>query len=169
MGRQNLNPESYNTCQLLALVMLRIFIGWHFLFEGMSKLLNPYWTAYSFLKESKWIFAGIFQWMAATPIILHIIDVLNIWGQILIGIGLIAGLFTGTACLSGAVLLLLYYLCCPPLIGYGYAAPYEGNYLIVDKNVIEMTALLVLFLFKSGQVIGIDRLIHLLKHRKALQ
>ncbi|HDQ00185.1 MAG TPA: DoxX family protein [bacterium] len=169
MVKYNLNSQSYSTFQLTSLVVLRILIGWHFLNEGISKLLNPYWTSSAFLNESQWIFAGIFKWMAATPAILNIVDILNIWGQIFIGIGLIAGFFTRTACLSGAVLLFLYYLCWPPLIGFSYSAPQEVNYLFVDKNLIEMTALVVLFLFNSGHIIGVDRFILLRKQRKVIQ
>jgi len=85
MEKHNLNSHSYNTFQLVALVVLRILIGWHFLYEGITKLLNPSWTSFSFLNESQWIFAGIFKWMAATPVILSFVDFFNIWGQVLIG------------------------------------------------------------------------------------
>ena len=166
MVKHDFNSPSYSTLQLIALVGLRILIGWHFLYEGISKLLHPYWTSFSFLNESQWIFAGIFKWMAATPVVLEMVDFLNIWGQIFIGIGLIAGLFTRSACLAGAILLFLYYISNPPLIGYTYNVPQEGNYLFVNKNLIEMTALIVLFLFSTGYIIGLDRLIHLIKKKK---
>ena len=31
------------------LVLLRVAIGWHFLYEGVVKILNPGWTAAGFL------------------------------------------------------------------------------------------------------------------------
>jgi thiosulfate dehydrogenase [quinone] large subunit len=37
--------------------------------------------------------------------------------------------------------------------------PVEGNYWIVNKNLIEMAALFVLYLFPSSQITGIDRYI----------
>ena len=46
---------------------LRILIGWHFLYEGIAKLVNPDWTSKFYLLGSKWIFAGLFHGMASSP------------------------------------------------------------------------------------------------------
>ena len=35
--------------QMIAVVVLRILIGWHFLYEGLSKLMNPGWSAAGYL------------------------------------------------------------------------------------------------------------------------
>jgi thiosulfate dehydrogenase [quinone] large subunit len=35
--------------------------------------------------------------------------------------------------------------------------PFEGSYFWIDKNVIELAALGVLYVFPSARVIGIDR------------
>ena len=45
-----------NRCQLYGLVTLRVLIGWHFLYEGISKIINPYWSSAAYLLDSKWIF-----------------------------------------------------------------------------------------------------------------
>ena len=34
-----------NDFQFYGLVVLRVLIGWHFLYEGVSKLINPYWRS----------------------------------------------------------------------------------------------------------------------------
>ena len=143
--------------QLAALVLLRVLIGWHFLYEGITKLMNPNWSAASFLIESKWIFSGIFKGIAGNPTVLSIVNVLNTWGLILIGIGLILGCLTRMASVAGMLLIWLYYICNPPFTGLYYAIPSEGNYLIVNKNLIEMAALFVLLLFPTGHIIGLDR------------
>ena len=39
-----------NKCQLYGLVTLRVLIGWHFLYEGVSKLINPYWSSAAYLR-----------------------------------------------------------------------------------------------------------------------
>ena len=44
-----------NKCQLYGLVTLRVLIGWHFLYEGIAKLLNPYWSSAAFLFDAKWL------------------------------------------------------------------------------------------------------------------
>lgn len=155
--------HNYSNIQLSALVLLRIFIGWHFLYEGISKLLNPYWSSAGYLMESKWILSGIFKSIVASPVILKIVDYLNIIGLVAIGIALIIGFLGRTASISGIVLLLLYYLSHPPF-GYEYTAPAEGSYIVIDKNLIEMCALFVLTMFPTSKIIGIDRLI-CWKHR----
>ena len=141
------------------LVILRVLIGWHFLYEGLVKATNPNWSSVGFLMDSEGWFKGIFEAMAANPSILSAVDFVNVWGLIAIGFGLILGLFTRVAIWSGVVLLALYYFSHPPLIGFRYSMPAEGSYLIVNKNLIEMVALIVLSFFRTGTFIGIDRLI----------
>ena len=146
----------YTTPQLIALVLLRILIGWHFLYEGITKVMNPNWSSASYLLESKWIFSDFFLAIVANPTALRIVDLLNEWGLIAIGAGLIAGAFTQIATIAGILLLFLYYISTPPLVGLSYTIPAEGSYLIVNKNLIEMAALVVLALFPTGRIIGLD-------------
>jgi thiosulfate dehydrogenase [quinone] large subunit len=89
--------------------------------------------------------------------LLHIIDIINIWGLILIGLSLFIGLFARPFKLFGIVLLLLYYLAYPPFATVVINTPVEGNYWVVNKNLTEMAALFVLYLFPSSQISGIDR------------
>jgi thiosulfate dehydrogenase (quinone) large subunit len=151
--------RNYTNYQLTALVFLRVLIGWHFLYEGVVKLMNPYWTSAGYLIESKWIFSKIFVAMASNPSVLGFVDFMNIWGLIAIGLGLILGIFTRVSSVAGMLLLLLYFVANPPFIGLKYSMPTEGSYLIVNKNLIELFALWVLTLFPSGCKIGLDRLI----------
>ena len=149
----------YTGPQLTLLVALRMLIGWHLLYEGIVKLLSPYWTAAPYLAEARGLFSSQFQSWAANPSAMAVVDFLNIWGLILIGLGLLFGLLTRPATIAGAVLLLLYYIANPPLLGYTYTMPTEGSYLIVNKNLIEFCALLVLAVFPTGHEIGLDRLL----------
>lgn len=148
--------NDYSTVQVVTLSILRLLIGWHLLFEGFSKLLIPNWTSFGFLQESKWILEGFAQWILAHENVLNVVDFLNTWGLIAIGIGLILGLFTKVASISGALLLFIYYLNNPPLIGLEYSVPSEGSYLIVSKTLIEAFALVVLTVFPTGNVFGLD-------------
>jgi thiosulfate dehydrogenase [quinone] large subunit len=151
--------SNLTTCQTTWLVLLRVAIGWHFLYEGLIKIFNPSWTPFGYLMDSKGIFAPMFQAMASDPSVLKSVAIMNEWGLILIGTGLIAGLFTRAAIWSGMILLSFYYLSHPPLPGLSYALPSEGSYFIIDKVVIEFLALGVLALFPTGLAIGLDRLI----------
>lgn len=143
--------------QSLFLVLLRLAIGWHFLYEGIVKLWSPNWSAGGYLSDSGGPLKNIFYYMASNNAILSVVDFLNTWGLILVGLGLIVGLLTRWAAFGGILLLLLYYLSHPPLINTEYALPAEGSYLIVNKNLIEMLALLVILVFPTGKTVGIDR------------
>jgi len=129
----NLKQSKANVISL-TLLTLRTIIGWHFLYEGLSKVFSPSWSAYSYLINSKWIFAGFFNWMAETPGILKVVDLLNVWGLILIGLALFFGIFTRAASIFGICLLSFYYLATPPFIGMDFGVLAEGHYLIVNKN-----------------------------------
>ena len=150
-------PKVYTSWQTAILVVLRVFIGWHFLYEGLVKLLNPYWSAAGYLVESRWIFSSIFKAIVASPPLLSVVDFVNVWGLILIGLGRMLGACTRMATLAGMVLLALYYLSNPPFYGYTYSMPSEGSYIIINKNLIEFLALWVLYLFPTGHLIGLDR------------
>jgi thiosulfate dehydrogenase (quinone) large subunit len=158
MGDRNTAIPHYSTIQLTSLVILRVLIGWHFLYEGIAKLLSAHWSAASYLLESKWIFSGLFVWMASNPVVLILVNFLNIWGLIAIGMGLVLGGMTRIASFAGVLILLLYYICNPPFIGYTYSMPMEGSYLIVNKNLVELFSLVVLIVFPTGSIIGLDRL-----------
>ena len=158
--------KTYSIVQLVTLVILRFIIGWHLLYEGASKLLSPNWTSANFLSESQWIMSGISQWIISNNTVLNVVDFLNTWGLIAIGIGLILGLFTRTAAFAGALLLLIYYLNNAPIIGIEYSIPAEGNYLIISKTLIETVALFVLVVFPTGNIMGIDALISKTTSRK---
>ncbi len=84
------------------------------------------------------------------------VDFLNTWGLIAIGVGLILGLLTRLAAYAGTALLFIYYLNNTPLVGMEYSLPAEGSYLIVSKTLIEAMALLVLAVFPTGSVFGLD-------------
>lgn len=145
--------------RLFWLTALRTLIGWHFLYEGLAKLTNPNWSGAAYLLDSGGIFKNFFFSLAGNPSLLQAVDFLNIYGLMAIGAGLILGMFERAAILSAIALLGLYYLSHPPFTGIKYAAPAEGSYLIVNKNLIELAALAVLFLFPTGKLTGIDRLI----------
>lgn len=149
----------YSSGQLFALVLLRMLIGWHFLYEGVVKLWNPGWSARGYLLDSEGLFEGLFAWMATSSGVLDVVNFLNVWALILIGLGLLVGFLSRWAALGGIVLLAFYYLSHPPLIGVEYALPSEGSYLWVNKNLIELFALAVIMAFPTSKIIGLDRLV----------
>ena len=151
------SPIKYSNLQRNLLVALRMLIGWHFLYEGIVKLWNPNWSAGGYLADSGGIFKKLFYWMAGNSSVLEVVDFLNVWGLVLIGLGLIVGIFTRWALIGGIVLLAFYYLSHPALINVDYALPSEGSYLFVNKNLIELVALAVLLVFPTSHIVGLDR------------
>ena len=155
-----MKPIKYSKIQTIVLIALRLLIGYHFLFEGMDKLITPSpgWTSAGFLLQSNWIFADIFHALVESSSVLSVIDFMNIWGQILIGLGLILGFYTKWAAYAGALLLFFYYIAIPPFV---------NSYTFIDKNLLELFAFLVIAVFPTSQIIGIDLLINKLKKRKS--
>lgn len=158
--------NNYSKPQLTFLVLLRLLVGWHILYEGIAKLLDPQWSSLFFLKESKWILSGFAKWVISDPTILSAVNFLNTWGLIAIGLGLILGMFFRVAAFSGALLLLTYYLNCPPMIGIEYSLPADGSNLIVNKTLIEAVALCVLALFPTSNILGVDLLLFRFNFKK---
>ncbi|QZT38460.1 DoxX family membrane protein [Halosquirtibacter xylanolyticus] len=156
---KNIKDCNYTSSQYIALIFCRVLIGWHFLYEGIVKLMNPNWSAKAFLMDSNGLFKSLFFEMAQNKISLHLVDILNQWGLILIGLGLMIGLFSRLSSILGVVMLGLFYLSHPPIIGANYLLPSEGSYLIVNKNLIELASLVVIYLFPTSQTIGVDRFI----------
>ncbi len=150
---------NYSPVQTTGLVILRMLIGWHFLYEGVVKVMNPKWTSYGYLMDSKGFMSSFFQSLAENPGLLKTVDCVNEWGLVLIGLGLITGCFARAASIAAMVVLAFYYLSHPPFIGSSYMMPSEGAYLWVDKNLIEIAALFVLYLFPTSRNIGLDRFI----------
>ena len=145
--------------QLTAVVSLRMLIGWHFMYEGLAKITNPYWTSAGYLQESQGWFSEQFISLAASPGVLTAVDYLNQWGLLLIGLALLVGVFERVAAWAGILLLALYYLAAPPFPGLEYAIPAEGSYLIVNKLLIELAALLVVLGFPTAGRVGLQRIL----------
>jgi 4-hydroxymandelate oxidase len=144
---------------LAGLLALRLAIGWHFFYEGISKLLAAAWTSAGYLSTAEWMFGGLFQAIAATPWMVGAVDIANSWGLTIIGLCLLLGLFTRISCVAGSVLLLLYSLAHPALPGMAGANLGGGSYLIVDRNIVEALALIMIAVAPPGQLWALDRFI----------
>ena len=145
---------------MIAITLLRVFVGWHFLYEGLTKLMSPTWSAAGYMKASRGPFAAFFKWIASQPHLLDNANLITMYGLTIVGVLLILGLFTRLASLAGIGFILLFYLCNPPFVGYFYSIPTEGSYLIVNKNLVELSALVVILVTGSGRFAGLDRILH---------
>ncbi|MES2646980.1 MAG: DoxX subfamily [Bacteroidota bacterium] len=150
-----MNTSKLTRVQGFVLVLLRILIGWHFLYEGVIKAYNPSWTSRGYLLSAS-ILKPFFAWLASDSLI-SIIDNLNIIALIAVGISLLIGIKVKWGCIGGVLLLLLYYFAHPPLPGLPQG-PSEGSYWIVNKNLIEMAALFVVYQFPLTSLFGLEKM-----------
>jgi uncharacterized membrane protein YphA (DoxX/SURF4 family) len=149
---------------VMVLTIPRVLVGWHFIYEGISKLATPGWSCAQYLMQSKWLLAGLFHRMIANPATLEAANFLNVWGLILIGLGLFMGLFTRVASVSGILLLLMYYVANPPFLSSGM--PVEGHYYLVNKNIIEAGILLVFVFLRKDYLWGLDRVLTIFARKR---
>jgi thiosulfate dehydrogenase (quinone) large subunit len=155
---------SSSRAQAVALIVLRTLIGWHFLYEGYYKLILPGWSrsgtplsgwsAAGYIKGATGPLAGLIQPLANSSA-LGWIDILVPLGLLLVGLSLVLGLFTRLGAWGALGFLTLFYLTAIPTDGVPRPGQ-EGTYLLVNKNLIEWAAVLVLIAFRTGEIAGLD-------------
>ncbi len=147
--------ENFTNKQRTAIILLRMLIGWHFLYEGAIKLFNPGWTAKFYLLSSEGLFKSFFFWLAGDGMI-GIVDFLNVACLIMVGLALILGIFERVGASIGIALLILYYFAHPAFPGLAQAGT-EGSYFLINKNLIEAAALYLIFLCPTAEYFGLTR------------
>ena len=157
--------KDYSPTQLNLLVIVRVLIGWHFLYEGIVKFYNPTWTSAGFLINAEGYLAPLFKKLGENTSLIGTVDNLNIAFQIIVGICLILGLFTKINAWIGILLLSMYYLALPPFPGLSVPSG-TGSYLIVDRNLIEIFTLGLIIAFPTSHIIGLDRLISIVQGKR---
>jgi thiosulfate dehydrogenase [quinone] large subunit len=145
---------------MIAITVLRVVVGWHFLYEGLAKLTSDTWSSAGYLKQARGPFAELFKWLASQPNLLDAANLVTMWGLTIVGLLLILGLFTRLASVGAIGFLVLFYFANPPFVGYFYSLPAEGSYLLVNKNLVELCALIVILVTRSGRFAGLDRIVH---------
>lgn len=136
------------TFQKLFLFLLRISLGWMFLYAGITKVLDPNWSAAGYIKGAK-TFPEFYQFLL-NPSILPIVNFMNEWGLTLLGISLILGIGVRLSSVLGAVLMMLYYFAA---LDFPYPNP---NSYIVDEHIVYAAALLFLASLRAGRVWGLE-------------
>lgn len=129
------------------LLILRLAMGWLVFYAGITKILDPAWTATGYLTNAK-TFSGFYSWFAS-PQNIGWVDFLNEWGLTLIGASLILGLGVRLASILGAALMLLYYF---PVLEF----PKVAHGFIVDDHLIYTVILLLFAAIRAGRYYGLD-------------
>ena len=118
------------------------------LYAGLTKILNPDWSAEGYLKGAQ-TFKNLYDWFLQ-PGKLPLINLINEWGLTLLGISLILGIFVRLSSVLGAVLMFLYYF---PVLSFPYIQPHS---FIVDEHIIYAVVLLFLASIRAGRIWGLE-------------
>lgn len=132
----------------LVTFLLRVTLGWLMFYAGITKLVDPTWSAKGYLMSAK-TFPDFYQWLA-TPGMLPLTDFVNEWGLTLLGVSLILGIAVRLSGTLGALLMILYYF---PVLTFPYIG--EHSYL-VDEHIVYAAALLVLASMRAGRAWGLE-------------
>lgn len=138
-----------------SMVLLRLFVGWHFLYEGIIKLYNPDWTSVGYLASAQGPFRSFFIWMTSDAMI-GIADWGNKIALVFVGLTLLLGIFEKCGAIVGAVLLAMYYLA-HPSFPWLTEVSVEGSYWFVNKNLIELMVCVVIYQLPTSRYFGLQR------------
>lgn len=136
--------------QKFALVLLRLSMGALFFYAGVSKIIDPTWSAAGYINNAA-NFKSVFTLLTAENV-LPIINLINEWGLALLGVSLLLGALVSFSAPLGALLMLLYYVVLP------FPMP-NAHALVVDEHIVYIFALLALAAFEAGTYAGIDALL----------
>lgn len=129
--------------------LLRISLGILFFYAGITKVLNPSWSAVGYLKGAK-TFSEFYN-LLTDPSILPVVNFINEWGLTLLGVSLLLGVFVRLASWFGSLLMLLYYI---PILNFPYAGT---NSFLVDQHIIYILSLLLVGSLNAGRYWGLEK------------
>lgn len=134
--------------QKITLFLLRVSLGWLMFYAGITKLLNPAWSAAGYLQNAK-TFSGLFAWFAQ-PSNIGWVNFVNEWGLTLLGVSLILGVFVRSSSIAGVALMLLYYF---PVLEF----PRVGTHsYLVDEHIVYALVLVFFAVLRAGRYFGLE-------------
>lgn len=133
--------------QKISLFLLRLALGLLFFYAGITKILDPNFSAAGYLNSAK-TFTGLYQWFASSANI-GWINFVNEWGLTLLGVSLILGIGVRLSSVLGAALMLLYYF---PVLDF----PYVARSYLVDEHIIYALVLVLFATLRAGRVYGLE-------------
>lgn len=130
--------------------ILRIMVGWHFLYEGVWKLMqNGQWSCLSYLDGAQGPLAGLFKWMASQGWLVAMGDYAVMGGLTLIGLSLITGVLARVASVFAILLMAMFYAAQPPEPFATALSGADGRFFLLERNLIESAALLAIVFVPS--------------------
>ncbi len=130
------------------LAFLRIAMGWLMFYAGITKVMDPEWSAEGYARSAK-TFSGLYEFFASAGQI-GWINFVNKWGLTLLGISLILGIGVRLSSSLGAVLMMFYYF---PALQF----PYVGEHgYIVDEHIIYALLMIYFASVRAGRYFGLE-------------
>jgi thiosulfate dehydrogenase [quinone] large subunit len=129
------------------LLGMRLVMGWTLFYAGITKVLDPTWSAGGFLLNAipeGNPFVGVWTLMANEW--LWLIDPLNQWGLTLVGLALLLGAFVRWSAFWGAMMMLFYWAAALPL----------AHGIVIDDHIVYALLLFGLGAFGAGRIFGLD-------------
>ncbi len=131
----------------ISLILLRLSLGWLMFYAGITKVLNPQWSAKGYLTAAK-TFPGFYNFLAS-PEILPTINFINKWSLTLLGVSLILGIAVRLSSILGAILMILYWF---PVLDF----PYVAHGFLVDDHIIYALILVYFAIVRAGRIWGLE-------------
>lgn len=138
---------TYSVAFLPLLVLLgRLTFGFYFLWSGADKLVSDFTSSGFLVNATSGPLESLFVDMGESSMTVDIVDPLVVWGQILIGIALLLGLFTRFALLMAAMQMFFFYL----------AALWPEHNPVLDEHIFYIGAFAILGALGPGRILGLD-------------
>lgn len=142
-----------------SMVALRVALGFMFLYGGYEKImteLSGKMATSGFLAHVAGPLAGVFTSMSGNPAV----EVLLVYGELLVGLSLVLGVVTRIGGVSGSLISVLLYLSTLPAMPATYTAGYF-NYLLstnalVNEYIIFALVFVAFVFLVPGRFFGVD-------------
>lgn len=157
---RNVTLQYSDTWLAYSMLGLRLVMAWVFLQAGLEKLLDGgisdplAWSSTGFLENAVAEanpLHGLFQWFAEYG---SLVDPLVIFGQILIGLALLLGIFFRFAAMMGAIQMFFFWTAAWN-DGVLAGLPVENGY-VIDSSFVYLLLLFGLGAWGAGRLLGID-------------
>jgi thiosulfate dehydrogenase [quinone] large subunit len=127
-------------------LLLRLTMGWIFLWSGIDKLVTDFSASGFLVNGTQGPLGDWFQSLGTNQAALDVINPLVIWGQVLIGVTLVLGLFTRAGLFWAAAMMMMFYLAVFP----------PANNPFMDEHLVYIVIFGLLGALGAGRILGVD-------------
>jgi len=127
-------------------LLLRLTMGWIFVWSGFDKLVTNFSASGFLLHSTQGPLTFWFHSLGASQTALNVVNPLVIWGEILIGVTLIFGIFTRSGLFWGAIMMMMFYLAQFP--------PAQNPFM--DEHLVYIVIFGLLGALGAGRILGVD-------------